>query len=147
MTARQLATPLQRGPAILPALPGTFADYLNVLCGKGYLRGADAIKLMNAPSANYTATVTPTDGIDALSALAGTPALKVWLNQDVDPATTIFCTTLNYVYDTGLLANRRSVGQKARHHKERRRRGDLQGRPSRSCWLDLRYGIPEFSRR
>src|SRR5205823_11004682 len=90
-------------PGDLPVLPGTTTDYLNVLCGKGYLKGADAIKLMNAPSANYTATVTTTAGIDQLSAQAGTPALKVWLNRDVDPATTIFCSTMNYVYDTALL--------------------------------------------
>src|SRR5437764_13438916 len=90
-------------PGDLPVLPGTTTDYLNVLCGKGYLKGADAIKLMNAPSANYTATVTTTNVIDQLSAQAGTPALKVWLNRDVDPATTIFCSTMNYVYDTALL--------------------------------------------
>ena len=45
-------------PGDLPTLPATITGYLNVLCGKGYLKGADAIKLMNAPSANYTATVT-----------------------------------------------------------------------------------------
>jgi prepilin-type N-terminal cleavage/methylation domain-containing protein len=90
-------------PGDLPTLPTTVSGYLNVLCGKGYLRGADAIKLMNAPSANFTATVTTTNGIDVLSAAAGIPALKVWMNQDVDPATTIFCTTMNYVYDTALL--------------------------------------------
>ena len=85
MTAQQLATPLQRGPAICLRFQRTIYGYLNVLCGKGYLKGADAIKLMNAPSANFTATVTTNNGIDVLSAAAGTPALKVWLNQDVDP--------------------------------------------------------------
>ena len=39
-------------PGDLPALPATITGYLNVLCGKGYLKGADAIKLMNAPGAN-----------------------------------------------------------------------------------------------
>jgi prepilin-type N-terminal cleavage/methylation domain-containing protein len=89
-------------PGDLPTLPTTVSGYLNVLCGKGYLRGGDAIKLMNAPSANFTATITTANGIDTLSAAAGTPALKVWLNQDVDPATTIFCSSMNYVYDTAL---------------------------------------------
>ena len=74
-------------PGDLPTLPTTVSGYLNVLTGKGYLKGADAIKLMNAPSANFTATVTTTNGIDSLSGAAGTPALKVWLNRDVDPAT------------------------------------------------------------
>ena len=95
-----------------PPIPTTITGYLNVLCGKGYLRGADGIKLMNAPSANYTATVTPTGGVDVLSAQAGTPALKVWLNKDVDPATTIFCTTMNYVYDTALVATNVPYGTK-----------------------------------
>src|ERR1700751_2320593 len=89
-------------PGDLPTLPTTVSGYLNVLTGKGYLKGADAIKLMNAPSANFPATVTTTNGIDSLGGAAGTPALKVWLNRDVDPATVIFCSTMNYVYDTAL---------------------------------------------
>jgi len=89
-------------PGDLPALPTTVTGYLNVLCSKGYLKGGDAIKLMNAPSAAYTATVTTTNGIDQLSAATGTPALKIWMNQDIDPATTVFCASQNYVYDTAL---------------------------------------------
>src|SRR5215472_1788947 len=42
-------------PGDLPTLPGTVHDYLNVLLGKGYLKGGDAIKLLNAPGAAYTA--------------------------------------------------------------------------------------------
>ena len=45
-------------PGDLPAVPATLLDYLNVLVEKGYLKGPDAIKLMNAPGAPYTATVT-----------------------------------------------------------------------------------------
>ena len=37
---------------LTPALPANLLDYLNVLCGKGYLKGGDAIKMMNAPSAS-----------------------------------------------------------------------------------------------
>jgi prepilin-type N-terminal cleavage/methylation domain-containing protein len=99
-------------PGDLPALPTTITGYLNVLCGKGYLKGADAIKLMNAPSANYTANVTSTNGIDSLDSGAGTPALKVWLNQDVDPATTIFATTHNYTYNTALNSTDAPYGTK-----------------------------------
>jgi prepilin-type N-terminal cleavage/methylation domain-containing protein len=97
---------------IQPALPATLLEYLNVLCGKGYLKGGDAIKLMNAPSASYTATVVTTNGIDVLSAPVGTAALKVWMNQDVDPATTIFCTSKNYVYDTALVGTDVPYGTK-----------------------------------
>ena len=99
-------------PGDLPAVPTTITEYLNVLCGKGYLKGADGIKLMNAPSANYTATVASANGIDTLTYVSGTPALKVWANKDVDPATTIFATTHNYVYDTALNATDVPYGTK-----------------------------------
>src|SRR6266513_2221980 len=99
-------------PGDLPTVPATTTAYLNVLCGKGYLKGADAIKLMNAPSANYTATVTPSGGVDSLSGASGIPALKVWMNQDVDPATTIFATTHNYVYNTALTGTDAPYGTK-----------------------------------
>ena len=97
---------------LTPALPANLLDYLNVLCGKGYLKGGDAIKMMNAPSASYTATVTTTNGVDQLSAPAGTAALKVWMVQDVDPATTIYCATRNYVYDTALVGTDVPYGTK-----------------------------------
>src|SRR5437762_941282 len=72
-------------PGDLPVVPTTTVAYLNVLCGKGYLRGADAIKLMNAPGASFTATVTPTNGVDVLSGPGGTSALKVWLIGESAP--------------------------------------------------------------
>jgi prepilin-type N-terminal cleavage/methylation domain-containing protein len=89
-------------PGDLPALPPDLLSYLNVLTGKGYLRGADAIKLLTAPGAAYSATVTTTGGVDSLSAPQGTAALKVWMVQDANTANTIFCTTKNYVYNTAL---------------------------------------------
>jgi hypothetical protein len=85
-------------PGDLPVVPQTTVDYLNVLCSKGDLRGADAIKLMNAPGAQFTATVNTAGGVDSLSGAAGTSALKVWLVGDAAPATAIFCTSRNYVY-------------------------------------------------
>jgi prepilin-type N-terminal cleavage/methylation domain-containing protein len=88
---------------ITPSLPTSLLDYLNILCGKGYLKGGDAIKMMNAPSASYTANVTTTNGVDQLDTPAGVAAIKVWMVKDVDPSTTIFATTKNYVYDTALL--------------------------------------------
>jgi prepilin-type N-terminal cleavage/methylation domain-containing protein len=89
-------------PGELSPVPTTITGYLNVLTGKGYLRGADAIKMMNAPSATYQATVATTNGIDSLTYVSGTPALKVWPDKDVDPATTIFCASHNYIYDSAL---------------------------------------------
>jgi hypothetical protein len=89
-------------PGDLPVVPTNIVDYANVLCGKGYLKGGDVIKLLNAPSANFTAVVTTTNGIDSLSGPGGTSSLKVWPCKDADPATTVFCTTHNYVYDTAI---------------------------------------------
>src|SRR6266511_1490495 len=40
-------------PGDLPTAPGTLLAYLNVLTGKGYLKGGDAIKLLNAPGASF----------------------------------------------------------------------------------------------
>jgi prepilin-type N-terminal cleavage/methylation domain-containing protein len=99
-------------PGDLTTVPTTTTTYLNVLCGKGYLRGADAIKLMNAPGAQYTATVTTTGGVDSLTAPAGTSALKVWLVGDAAPATSIFCTSRNYVYALPLVSTDVPYGTK-----------------------------------
>src|ERR1041385_2477611 len=90
-------------PGDLPGPPGTLVAYLNVLLGKGYLKGGDAIKLFNAPGASFTATVTSNNGIDVLSAPGGQASLKVWPVVDGDPATTVFATTKNYVYDTAIV--------------------------------------------
>ena len=99
-------------PGDLTPIPGSLLAYLNILCGKGYLKGGDAIKMMNAPSASYTATVTTNNGIDSLSGPAGTAALKIWMVQDIDPATTVFCTSRNYVYDTALNASDSPYGSR-----------------------------------
>jgi prepilin-type N-terminal cleavage/methylation domain-containing protein len=91
-------------PGDLPGTPPTnIVDYANVLTGKGYLKGGDVIKMLNAPGASFTATVTTNAGVDSLSAATGTSALKVWAVQDADPATAVFCTTHNYVYDTAIV--------------------------------------------
>ena len=89
-------------PGDLAAAPADLVAYANILCGKGYLRAGDAIKMFNAPGASFTATVTNVNGADSLSGATGTAALKVWGVKDGDPATTVFCTTHNYVYDTAL---------------------------------------------
>jgi len=88
-----------------PPVPTTIASYLNVLSQKGYLKGADAIKLLNAPGASYTATVTSAGGVDSVASGSGTPALKVWIVQDSNPATTIFCESHNYNYALDLVGS------------------------------------------
>jgi prepilin-type N-terminal cleavage/methylation domain-containing protein len=90
-------------PGDLTTAPTNIVDYANVLCGKGYLKGGDVIKLLNAPGASFSAGVTTTAGVDSLNGGTGTAALKVWAVQDADPATAVFCTTHNYVYDTAIV--------------------------------------------
>ena len=70
--------------------------------GKGYLKGGDAIKLLNAPSASFTATVTTTNGIDSLSAAGGTPALKFGRSRTPILRLRFFAPPHNYIYDTAL---------------------------------------------
>ena len=100
-------------PGDLPTLPATIAGYLNVLCWKRLserCRRHQAHECSQRQLHRY-GHYRPT-GIDALSAAGGTPALKVWLNKDVDPATTIFCSTMNYIYDTALVATDVPYGTK-----------------------------------
>ena len=89
---------------------GSLTPYLNVLCGKGYLRGGDALKLLSASGAPYTATVTTGGGVDSLSAPGGIGALKVYPVTDADTVSAIFAATHNYVYNTGLLSTGQPYG-------------------------------------
>ena len=100
-------------PGDLLVVPPDLITYLNNILAKGYLKGADALKLCTAPSAGFTATVTAQpDGTDRLSVPGGTAALKVWMVADVNPATTIFCTSRNYDYDTALDPTRSPYGNR-----------------------------------
>jgi len=90
-------------PGDLTTAPTDIVDYANVLCGKGYLKGGDVIKLLNAPGASFTANVGTINGVDSLAGASGTAALKVWGIKDGDPATAVFCTSHNYVYDTPIV--------------------------------------------
>jgi len=84
--------------------PANFLAYVNVLVGKGYLKGADILKLCSAPGASLTGTVTPATSTtpEALSALGGTSSLKFYLVSDANPASTIFGVSHNYIYNTAL---------------------------------------------
>jgi prepilin-type N-terminal cleavage/methylation domain-containing protein len=94
--------------------PANFSAYLNVLVGKGYLKGADALKLCSAPGASLTGTVTPGTSTqpEALSALGGRSALKFYLVSDANPASTIYGVSHNYVYNTALNAGDAPYGTK-----------------------------------
>ena len=88
-------------PGDLPAVPAALDAYMNVLLAKGYLKGGDILKLMNAPGVNLTANVVPGTP-DTVTFTAGNAALKVYLVKDGDPANAIFSASHNYIYNTAL---------------------------------------------
>ena len=92
-----------------PALT-TLVQFANKLVGKGYLQPGDVGKILSGPSAACTATDLGTTPPSIT--LAGTSALKVHPVQDADPANTIFCTSLNYVYGTNLVIGTVPYGTK-----------------------------------
>jgi len=81
----------------------TLIDYANILLANGYLKGADAIKLFNAPGAAFKATVN-VGPPESLTNPQGTAAIKVYNVSEADPAHAIFCVSRNYIYDTALAA-------------------------------------------
>jgi prepilin-type N-terminal cleavage/methylation domain-containing protein len=76
--------------------------YANILLANGYLKAADAIKLLNAPGSAFTDTITvgPPESLDA--GATGTASLKVYPVSESDPANAIFAVSHNYVYGTAL---------------------------------------------
>ena len=88
----------------------TLEAFINKLVGKGYLQPGEVGKLLTAPSAGCTATDNGTTPPSVT--LAGTSAIKFHPVQDSDPANTIFCTSLNYVYGSALAAGTVPYGTK-----------------------------------
>jgi prepilin-type N-terminal cleavage/methylation domain-containing protein len=79
----------------------TLAHYCSALTRPGYLKGGDVAKLLSAPSAGLTLNVVAGPP-ETVTFTGGTSALKVHPLHDADSSNTIFCTTLNYVYNTAL---------------------------------------------
>ena len=98
-------------PGDLVPVPATLEAYMNVLVGKGYLKGGDVTKLLSAPSASLTLTVAPGPP-EVVTFTGGASAIKVHMIQDADTANTIFCTSKNYLYDTAIAAGSVPYGQK-----------------------------------
>ena len=94
-------------PGDLPGAPANLNAYLNVLISKGYLKGGDMLKLLNAPGCNLDATVTPAapgppPTPETIALNTGNAALKVYKCGDADAAPAIFCASHNYIYNTAL---------------------------------------------
>src|SRR5262245_41648590 len=83
---------------------GSLNDYCNkFLLAKGYLKGGDFLKLLNAPSCAFVATVTPGTP-ETIAFTTGSAALKVYPVSDAAPSSAIFAVSHNYDYDTNLAA-------------------------------------------
>jgi len=77
-------------------------DYSNLfLLQKGYLQGGDFLKLLNASSCSFVATVAAGNP-ETITFQTGTAALKVYPLTDAAPSNAIFATSHNYVYDTAV---------------------------------------------
>jgi prepilin-type N-terminal cleavage/methylation domain-containing protein len=98
-------------PGDYSPLPASLQAYCNILVGKGYLKGGDVAKILSAPSANCTVTITD-PGPPEVIALAGVSSLKIHPVQDSDPSNTIFATSKNYVYGLAPVAGSVPYGQK-----------------------------------
>jgi len=98
-------------PGDLVPVPATLEAYMNVLVGKGYLKGGDVTKILSAPSASITLTVAPGPP-EQVTFTGGKSAIKVHPLKDSDTANTIFCTSRNYVYDTAIVAGSVPYGTK-----------------------------------
>jgi prepilin-type N-terminal cleavage/methylation domain-containing protein len=98
-------------PGDLVPAPANLEAYINVLVGKGYLKGGDVTKLLSAPSASITLTVAPGPP-EQVTFTGGASAIKVHPIKDSDTANTIFCTSKNYVYDTVIAAGSVPYGKK-----------------------------------
>jgi len=90
---------------------GDMVGYCNILLAKGYLKGGDVIKLMNAPSSTFSASVA-LGPPEAISGASGIAALKIYPVLDADPSNAVFAVTHNYVYDTALVGTDVPYGRK-----------------------------------
>jgi prepilin-type N-terminal cleavage/methylation domain-containing protein len=81
---------------------GSLQDYCNnFLLAKGYLKGGDFLKLLNAPGCSFVAGVAPGPP-EVITFTSGSAALKVYPVTDAAPSSAIFCVSHNYDYDTAL---------------------------------------------
>jgi prepilin-type N-terminal cleavage/methylation domain-containing protein len=81
---------------------GSLQDYCNnFLLAKGYLKGGDFLKLLNAPSCAFVATIGAGPP-ETITFNTGSAALKVYPLSDAAPSNAIFATSHNYDYDTAL---------------------------------------------
>ena len=84
-------------PGDYPA--ATLAEYCNKLVQNGYVKPDDLARMLSAPNAECTATMS---GPPATLMLSGKAALKLYKVRASDPPNTLFAASSNYVHDTPL---------------------------------------------
>ena len=89
------------------AWPGDYAanslaEYYGKLVEKDYVKAADLQRILSAPGAACTVTMS---GSPPAATLSGQSALKIYKMKNVDRSNTIFTASANYVYGTALRAN------------------------------------------
>jgi type II secretory pathway pseudopilin PulG len=87
-------------PGDYPA--NSLAEYCGKLIERDYVKAADLERILSAPSAACTVTMS---GSPPVVTLTGKSALKLYKVKRADPSNTIFTASSNYVYDTALDAN------------------------------------------
>lgn len=75
--------------------------YVEKVIQNDYLKGGDLSKILSAPGAACTATVTSASP-PTVTSLTPKSALKVYRVTDKDSSNTIFATSANYTYNTAL---------------------------------------------
>ena len=93
-------------PGDYPA--NSLAEYCGNLVAKDYVKAAELQRLLSAPGAACTITISGSPGPATLS---GRSALKIYKVKSVDPSNTIFATSSNYVYDTALSSSSVPFGE------------------------------------
>jgi prepilin-type N-terminal cleavage/methylation domain-containing protein len=84
----------------------SLGPYCNVLLAKGYLKGGDVLKLLNAPGTALVGTITPAapPNPESIAFNGGTGALKIYPVLESDPSNAIYAVSHNYTYND-LLSN------------------------------------------
>jgi prepilin-type N-terminal cleavage/methylation domain-containing protein len=88
----------------LPAASNdTLEHYANALIKPGYLRAGDIAKLMSAPSAALSVSITVGPPESVTFNAGSKSAIKVHPLHDADASNTIFCTSRNYIYNKDIV--------------------------------------------
>ena len=95
------------------AWPGDYptnslTEYCDKLVRNQYLTPADLQRLLSAPGANCTATMS---GPPGLLLLSGPTAFKIYKVRAADPSNTLFAASSNYIYGTPLNGDAKPFGE------------------------------------